>query len=41
MSELRAGLVFGRYEIVRRLGRGGMGTVYQAADPTYGRAVPA
>jgi tetratricopeptide (TPR) repeat protein len=39
MASLREGLEFGRYRIIRRIGSGGMGTVYAALDPTLDRTV--
>ena len=36
---LSEGLQFGRFEVRRVLGRGGMGTVYEAVDPVIGRVV--
>jgi urea transport system substrate-binding protein len=35
----RVGLTFGKYHIIRRLGRGGMGTVYQGEDTVLKRNV--
>ena len=39
LSSLSKGMEFGRYKIVRRIGSGGMGTVYSAFDPTLDRTV--
>jgi hypothetical protein len=36
---LRPGAVIGRFELVRELGRGGFGIVYEARDRELGRAV--
>ena len=35
----REGDVFGRYRIVRRIGRGGMSAVFEARQPTFDRSV--
>ena len=39
MASLTKGMEFGRYQIVHRIGSGGMGTVYTALDPTLDRTV--
>lgn len=36
---LAPGVALGRFEIVRRIGRGGFGYVYEARDPELGRSV--
>jgi len=38
-SDSRSGVSLGRYEVLRRIGRGGMGTVFLARDPALGRDV--
>ncbi len=38
-SALRPGAVVGRFELVRELGRGGFGVVYEARDTLLGRSV--
>jgi eukaryotic-like serine/threonine-protein kinase len=39
MIELSAGSILGHYKIIRRLGQGGMGEVYEAEDQKLGRRV--
>ena len=36
---LRPGAIIGRFELVREIGRGGFGVVWEARDPNLGRAV--
>jgi serine/threonine protein kinase/Tol biopolymer transport system component len=39
VQELTAGTLLGHYKVVRRLGQGGMGVVYEAEDQKLGRSV--
>jgi eukaryotic-like serine/threonine-protein kinase len=39
LQELSAGTLVGHYRVTRRLGRGGMGVVYEAEDQKLGRSV--
>ena len=39
MQELSSGTLLGHYKIVRRLGQGGMGVVFEAEDQKLGRSV--